>query len=102
MAVATVRRLFPSIDADALASTMRVVYGVARATGGVAVAPYHRLSERQQLEFKVANRISGVTWTRVRAFLGGAASVLASREVSCTSPARRYCFEPARFGVSGF
>jgi len=81
MAVATVRRLFPSIDADALASTMRVVYGVARATGGVAVAPYHRLSERQQLEFKVANRISGVTWTRVRAFLGGAASGLASREV---------------------
>jgi len=81
MAVASVRRLFPSIDADALASTMRVVCGVARATGGVAVAPYHRPSERQQVEFKVANRISGVTWTRVRVFLGGAASGLASREV---------------------
>jgi len=81
MAVETVRRLFPSIDAAALASTMRFVCGVARATGGVAVAPYHRLSAHQQLEFKVANRISGVTWTRVRAFLGGAASVLASREV---------------------
>jgi len=28
----------------------------------------------------VANRISGVTWTRIRAFLGGASSGLASWE----------------------
>lgn len=29
----------------------------------------------------MANRVSGVTWTRVRAFLGGSARVLASRVV---------------------
>jgi len=81
MAMESVWRLFPSIDAAALASTMRVVCGVARATGGVPVAPYFRFSARQQLELMVANRIIGVTWTRVRAFLGGAASGLASREV---------------------
>jgi len=79
VAAATVRLIFPAADAAAIAAPMRIICGAARTTG-VGVAPFPSLSVRQQLEFKVANRISGVTLTRIRAFLGGATSGLASRE----------------------
>jgi len=79
VAAATVRPLFPAADAAAIAAPMRIICGAARTTG-VGVALFQSLSVRQQLECKVANRISGVTLKRIRAFLGGATSGLASRE----------------------
>ena len=79
VAAAPIRPLFPEADAASIAAPMRIVCGAARTTG-VRVAPFQSLSVRQQLEFKVANRISGVTWTRMRALLGGATSWLSSRE----------------------
>jgi len=79
VAAATIQPLFPVAEATDMDGPMRIICGAARTTGA-GVAPFHSLSVRQQLEFKVANRISGVTWTRIRAFLGGASSGLASRE----------------------
>ena len=50
----------------------------ASANGGVRVEPLKSLSVRQQTQFKLANKISGVTWPRIRAFLGGRDSRFAS------------------------
>ena len=42
------------------------------------MAPLRSLSVREQLRFKVSNRISGVTWSRFRAFLAPAVSGMAT------------------------
>jgi len=42
------------------------------------VAPLRSLSVREQLRFKVSSRISGVTWSRFRAFLAPAVSGMAT------------------------
>lgn len=80
MAVGQISRLDPGLLSAAVADVCR------RATqsGGVAVVPSTAtlavLPVRQQTQFILDNNISGALWQRVRLFLGGPASGLASRE----------------------
>lgn len=69
-----------AVSPTAIAAAMSAVYKQAQESHGVFIAPFNSLSVRQQTKFKVANRISSVTWSRIRAFLGGRSSGLASRE----------------------
>jgi len=67
-----------TVDPAEVSAAVSAIARRASAKGGVGVAPLKSLSVRQQTQFKIANKISGVTWRRIRAFLGGRDSGLAS------------------------
>lgn len=67
------------VTPDVIKGDMAAVYRRTRSAGG-AVAPIFSLSIRQQTELKATRRISGVTWSHIRSFMGGSTSPVASRE----------------------
>jgi len=85
-------------DPSAVAAAMETIQRRARARGGVTVAPWLSLSVREQLQFKVSNRISGVTWGRFRALLAGGGKSLASLHALRTEAAA--AFGEARHAVT--
>ena len=56
-------------DPSAVAAAIATIQSQAKSRGGLAVAPWSSLSVREQLQFMVSNRISGVTWGRFRALV---------------------------------
>jgi len=77
MAVGTVTRITLA-DLSAAAAAISTIQSQAKSRGGLAVAPWSSLSVREQLQFKVCNRISGVTWGRFRALVAAGGKSLAS------------------------
>jgi len=67
-----------TVDPAEVSAAVSAIARRASANDGVGVAPLKSLSVRQQTQLKIANKRSGVTWRRIRAFLGGRDSRLAS------------------------
>ncbi|OSX80030.1 hypothetical protein BU14_0065s0035 [Porphyra umbilicalis] len=67
-----------TVDPAEVSAAVSAISRRASAEGRVGVALLKSLSVRQQTQLKIANKISGVTWRRIRAFLGGRDSGLAS------------------------
>jgi len=68
MAAGAVTRITQA-DPSAAAAAIATIQSQAKSRGGLAVAPWSSLFVREQLQFKVSNRISGVTWGRFRALV---------------------------------
>ena len=67
-----------SVDPSTVIAALSTILRRAKEHGDCAVAPLRSLSAREKLRFKVSNRISGVTWSRFRAFLAPAVSGMAT------------------------
>ena len=77
MAAGAVTRITQA-DPSAAAAAIATIQSQAKSRGGLAVAPWSSLFVREQLQFKVSNRISGVTWGRFRALVAAGGKSLAS------------------------
>ena len=67
-----------SADPSTVTAALSTILRRAKEHGDCAVAPLRSLSAQEQLRFNVSNRISGVTWSRFRAFLAPAVSGMAT------------------------
>jgi len=85
-------------DPSTVTAAMETIQRRSRAREGVTVAPWQSLSVREQLQFKVSNRISGVTWGRFRVLLAGGGKSLASLHALRTEAAA--AFGEARHAVT--
>ena len=84
--VASLVSSLATVDPQEIGAVVTGILRRARAQGGVSVAPLKALSVQQQLQFKIANKVSGVTWGRFRAFTGD--SRLASNQALRAEAAR--------------
>jgi len=84
--VASLVSSLATVDPQEIGAVVTGILRRACAQGGVSVAPLKALSVQQQLQFKIANKISGVTWARLRAFTGN--SRLASNQALRAEAAR--------------
>jgi len=84
--VASLVSSLATVDPQEIGAVVTGILRRARAQGGISVAPLKALSVQQQLQFKIANKVSGVTWGRFRAFTGD--SRLASNQALRAEAAR--------------
>ena len=84
--VASLVSSLATVDPQEIGAVVTGILRRARAQGGVSVAPLKALSVQQQLQFKIANKVSGVTWGRFRAVTGD--SRLASNQALRAEAAR--------------